>query len=139
METFDPKILGGSIKRDIVNPDLIEERAKCSFDKLELAKFLYTEQTLNELKEIVEFIKSNPKLQTDIKYFEYDRIEKMTHWWELITIFYANPVMRQKHFIENSERGNIRYNWAYMLPGPSPIQLHQQMFTNSIKFLASEK
>ena len=29
---FDPKVMGGSIKRKIVNPALIEERAKCSFE-----------------------------------------------------------------------------------------------------------
>ena len=29
---FDPKILGGSVKRGIVNPDLGEERKKCDFD-----------------------------------------------------------------------------------------------------------
>ena len=34
---FDPKILGGSVKRGIVNPDLIEERKKCDFDQQELA------------------------------------------------------------------------------------------------------
>ena len=125
MENFDPKILGGSVKRNIVNPDLIEERAKCSFDKQELASFMYSEESLKELQEILEFIKTNPKLQGDIKYFEYDRTQKMTHWWEMINIFYADPAMRKKHFIENSERGNIRYNWAYLLSGgPSPIQLH---------------
>ena len=30
MSDFDPKILGGSIKRGIVNPDLLEERALSS-------------------------------------------------------------------------------------------------------------
>ena len=29
---WDAKFLGGSIKRNIVNPDLLEERAKCNFD-----------------------------------------------------------------------------------------------------------
>jgi hypothetical protein len=28
---WDSTFLGGSIKRDIVNPDLVEERAKCNF------------------------------------------------------------------------------------------------------------
>ena len=29
---WDPKLLGGSIKRGIVNPDLEEERKKLTFD-----------------------------------------------------------------------------------------------------------
>ena len=38
---FDPKIMGGSIKRQIVNPDLLEERAKCNFDQEEARKLIY--------------------------------------------------------------------------------------------------
>ena len=38
---FDPKILGGSVKRGIVNPDLIEERNKCNFDQREMAVKLF--------------------------------------------------------------------------------------------------
>ena len=37
---FDTQLLGGSIKRDIVNPDLIEERNKLTFDQKELELFL---------------------------------------------------------------------------------------------------
>lgn len=32
---FDPKELGGSIKRKVMNPDLVEEREKCNFDRNE--------------------------------------------------------------------------------------------------------
>ena len=39
---FDPLIMGGSIKRGIVNPDILEERAKCNFDKEEGYRTLYT-------------------------------------------------------------------------------------------------
>lgn len=42
MQDWDSKLLGGSIKKDIVNPDIIEERLKCNFDKDELAKFILT-------------------------------------------------------------------------------------------------
>ena len=30
---FDPKVLGGSVRRGIVNPDLLEERQKWNSDK----------------------------------------------------------------------------------------------------------
>ena len=33
---WDAAKLGGSMKRDIVNPDLLEERAKLAFDREEL-------------------------------------------------------------------------------------------------------
>lgn len=43
---FDPKVLGGSIKRNIVNPDLIEERKNTAFDKIEFASFMIGEEVL---------------------------------------------------------------------------------------------
>lgn len=39
-DSWDATKFGGSKKRNIVNPDLIEERAKCTFDKQELAPFV---------------------------------------------------------------------------------------------------
>lgn len=57
---FDPKVLGGSIKRNIVNPDLVEERKKTAFDKLEFASFLLGEDILQEVNEIRAFIESEP-------------------------------------------------------------------------------
>ena len=46
---FDSKLLGGSIKRDIVNPDLIEERAKLTFDQKEIETFILGEHMINEV------------------------------------------------------------------------------------------
>lgn len=37
---WDANKLGGSVKRNIVNPDMIEEREKCNFDKTEFAHFV---------------------------------------------------------------------------------------------------
>ena len=41
---FDPYTMGGSIKRKIVNPLLIEERAKCTFDREEAYVTLFPEE-----------------------------------------------------------------------------------------------
>ena len=46
-------MLGGSIKRNIVNPDLISERAKCNFDKKEFAEFVLSKEVLNEMNVII--------------------------------------------------------------------------------------
>lgn len=40
---WDTKLLGGSIKRKIVNPDLEEERRKITFDQDELARIILGE------------------------------------------------------------------------------------------------
>lgn len=39
-DNWDAERLGGSIKRNIVNPDLIEERKNCAFDKEEILDFM---------------------------------------------------------------------------------------------------
>ena len=61
------------MKRGIVNPDLIEERQKCAFDTDELARFVIGEEVTQEMHDLVEFIKKEPKMQVELKYFEEDR------------------------------------------------------------------
>jgi len=61
---WDAKALGGSWKRKIVNPDLLEERAKCTFDQTELNRLFFDHadyiQQMNELvKEHPELIEGN--------------------------------------------------------------------------------
>ena len=70
---YDPKVLGGSIKRNIVNPDLVEERKKTAFDKLELSSFMLGEEVLEEIKEIRAFIEAEPQMQVDLSFFEDSR------------------------------------------------------------------
>ena len=45
---------GGSIKRQIVNPDLLEERAKCTFDPEEIKKLIYIPGMLDFYKQIAD-------------------------------------------------------------------------------------
>jgi hypothetical protein len=37
---FKEPAIGGSIRRGIVNPDLLEERAKCTFNQEEILDFV---------------------------------------------------------------------------------------------------
>jgi len=63
----------------------------------------------------------------------------MTIWWRIIDTFYKNPVFREKYFTRNSERTNLKFSWTYLFWGPSPILLHQTMFTKSLDFLANKE
>ena len=47
---FDTALLGGSIKRGIVNPDLLEERKNLNFDQEELNLFLLGEDVVGQMK-----------------------------------------------------------------------------------------
>ena len=55
----DPK-LGGSIKHNIVNPDLIAERSKLAFDQEETWKWFLGEETVKEMIVLRDFIKRTP-------------------------------------------------------------------------------
>ena len=72
-DNFDPKVLGGSVKRGIVNPDLIEERKKCDFDQNELANYLFGEEEINNIKGIHDFIERHPETISGREHFENTR------------------------------------------------------------------
>ena len=57
---FDPQVMGGSIKRRIVNPDLLEERAKCNFDRDEAKKVMYQAEMLAEIQFYEDLVKKYP-------------------------------------------------------------------------------
>ena len=59
---WDSKLLGGSFKRGIVNPDLIEERKKCTFDQDEMFRFVFTERNYAFIKEMQALVKAHPNL-----------------------------------------------------------------------------
>ena len=72
-DTFDTEILGGSIKRGIVNPNLIEERKNKNFDAEEAFVFLVGEDVRNQVKKMTELRKKYPQLESDFSYFEMNR------------------------------------------------------------------
>ena len=72
-DNFDPKVLGGSVKRGIVNPDLVEERNKCDFDQNELKLYLFGEDEVNNIMGINAFIERHPETITGTEHFENTR------------------------------------------------------------------
>lgn len=61
-EDFDPKVLGGSMKRGIVNPDLAEERKNCDFDQREMTVFLFGQELVNVIDKGNAFIDKNQEM-----------------------------------------------------------------------------
>ena len=59
-QDYDPRVMGGSIKRGIVNPDLIEERAKCNFDQQQAYEFFYNEEVRDEIDWVFRLVKKYP-------------------------------------------------------------------------------
>ena len=136
-DNFDPKILGGSLKRGIINPDLQEERDKCNFNQKEMELFLYGKQMLDEVDDMKRFMDKHPELGDDFDYFEMTREEKMEHWWKRYL-----GVLKDDEFhylvTKNSDNPHYSFSWHYMYHGVSLIHLHSSMFTTTIKFFASD-
>ena len=61
-DNFDPKVLGGSVKRGIVNPDLLEERAKCNFDQVEMRTYLFGPELVEHIEQVHDFIEQHPEI-----------------------------------------------------------------------------
>jgi len=67
------------MKRKVVNPDLAEERAKCSFDKAEVTWALADEYTLKMFKSLAEEMKKHPELLMTKDWFDMSREEQIQY------------------------------------------------------------
>lgn len=131
MSDFDPKILGGSVKRGIVNPDLLEERAKCDLDQRELCVFLYGQPLIDFVEGINDFIERNPQVKSQVNHYEKSRVDKMGEWFERIAVVLKDEKAKHLH-ISNSKRSIRNFNWQSLFAGQSPLTVHMVMFTDSL-------
>ena len=68
---------GGSIKRKVVNPDLLEEREKLAFDVSDIEKLLYVQKVHDQFKIVAQKARENPEIIPSHEYFEMTREEQM--------------------------------------------------------------
>jgi len=129
--------MGGSIRRKIVNPILVSERAKCSFNREEAFKTLFSPLMRDEFDIFNKIIKKHPQLRTELSFFEMNRIEKMTFWWDRMKTIMADPELRT-HIVDASNKRRF-FSWYNCFAGTSPMSLHMLMFTKAVRDLASEE
>lgn len=73
---WDASKMGGSIKRNIVNPDLLEERKKCIFDQQELSKWMMGEYAGTVLSHFNEVKQKYPQImESSFEEYEMTRRE----------------------------------------------------------------
>ena len=128
--------LGGSIKRKETNPDLLEERAKRTFNGEELENFLMEESLKNFQDKFAVVFKENPGLAAEFSYYDMTREEKQELWWKRVNILRASK--DGKDFFENTHPDFFGF-WSTLFPGISPLSVHTSMFHKSIEFLGSEE
>lgn len=79
---FTEPAIGGSIKRGYVNPDLAEERAKCTFDQQEMQDLVQIPGYKEYFKPMLEDILKHPELKPTPEYIEMTREEQMKWSWQ---------------------------------------------------------
>ena len=117
-----------------VNPDLLEERKKCNFDREELRQLCSDPEMSQQLHETMTVFANNPEFLFDHSFFEMSREEQMAEWWKKLLVAFKYD--RNKFFY------NMRsdtFQWFMLHPGTSPLLLHFQMFHLAIEKLADEE
>ena len=84
-----------------------------------------------------ELIRKHPELsENGMEFYEMTREEKFEFMWKRI---HRLMQVKKELFTENSKKAHT-WSWSNMFASyPSPINLHQSMFTTSIKMLASDE
>ena len=120
-EDFDSSKLGGSWKRKIVNPDLEEERKKCTFDQDELFKFVFTDRCYKFIKEMNQLMEEHPEFHDKrMDRFDMTREEKFDEIWRQIHL-----LMKYKPDIFIKNDAKYWYGWCYYFGEPAtPIYQH---------------
>jgi hypothetical protein len=107
---WDSKLLGGSVKNKIVNPDLEEERKKCTFDQKEMEKFVLTEPIWKVKTQIDELCEKYPELYHTMDFYDMTREEKFELWWKK---FHKVMQINKEYFTDNSKKKEF-YNWGFI-------------------------
>lgn len=137
-DKFD-KSLGGSVRRGIFNPDLLEERAKCNFDVEEMGQLMLGQETIDYVRKIGGYMERHPELISKVDYYEKSRKEQMQEWWRKYRIILESEEMNHLITRYSSDPMQQAYGWSFGFPGMSPISLHQMMFTDCLNFFTSDE
>ena len=122
-EQFDPS-LGGSVRLGIVNPDLLEERAKCNFDKEEMTHLLFGQEMIDYVRMISGYLDKHPELVSGVDYYEMTRREQMVEWWRRYRVIMESEEMHHLITKYSTSSQQQQSGWSFVFPGQSPISLH---------------
>ena len=79
----------GSVKRGVVSPDLLAERAKCGFDQEELQKFLHGGSArLEKWRQIVDTFGADEGIRNSVEFYELTPHEMQENLWRRINVLW---------------------------------------------------
>ena len=99
----------GSVKKGIVAPDLLEERAKCAFDQAELRTFLHGgAEREQKWSQIVDQFGADPTLRNHLGFYDMTPHEMHEDLWKRINTLYKT---HKKVCFEDSFIGPPYVDW----------------------------
>ena len=119
------------MKRKIMNPDLLEERAKCDFDQIEAFRTLYDENQRNEFDLYYRMVEKYPQITPGVDTYSKDRIERFQEWWERFRVIMGDEEFRSC-FTSNSKQNSGIMPWHYHFAGTNPMTYHMMMFIKAV-------
>lgn len=125
----------GSVKNKIVNPDLVEERNKVTFNKEELEFFFLGQANMDRDREFHADIIKHPEMNSSFKFYDMTKEEKQEEWWKRIN-FLAG--LDRKRYFDESPKEKYGY-WAKLHLGLPSVGLHLGMFFTTVSFLGSDE
>lgn len=131
---FKEPAIGGSIKRKIFNPDLLEERAKCTFDQNELKSLIHIPESIAMVEKLVNNSIKHPEINFDYKYFDMTREEQMKWHWEDLQ---RKLKVDYDLYMYNMESGVS--SPVMTTPGIAPYLLHYGMFQSGVIKLGTDE
>lgn len=127
----------GSWKNKITASEFVEERARCDFDREELAKCLIGEETMGIINETMDDMRDHPEIASCPEYYEMDPAEKQKWWFKKLNYIWFNmPEKREKYF--NPPR-SLRMTWWWVHKGQSPCVYHWIMFKTALEICADDE
>ena len=79
----------GSIKKGIVAPDLLEERAKCAFDQQELTEWVMGDkEKTKRWKHFIDLFGADPELRNKVEFYDLTPHEMQEDLWKRINVLY---------------------------------------------------
>jgi hypothetical protein len=69
--------------RDIVHPDLADERTKCTFDQSEMRRFIFSPEVSSFIDEMIQLISKRPELdwESNMTFPEMTREQVFEQHW----------------------------------------------------------
>ena len=125
----------GSAKRGIISPDLLEERAKCAFNQLEMSHFLQGGKAEYErVAKIYDKLGADPETRNTFEFNDMTMHEQQEDGWRRLKRLYDTP--NDTNF-KNGSSNQQELN-AYF-QGFLPLSIHITMFRTTFENLASEE